>query len=214
MKPRERYIEKQVLELYRSLAPCLLQLPLDIVAVAKSIPHCKIVTYQEFCRLHGVTMEFLVKNFNSKHGIIRFDDFPSNNFIIFFNNSNKIVVGRKRFTIAHELGHYALNHQPLLKQLSAADSEIGVHIKSYIETEADWFASMILAPFPVLKAINVNSAAQIKKICRLSTQASLFKFEQYQYWLKYRRKTAWENDVLRLFKPFVDAYAKTLQVRC
>ena len=205
MKPRERYIERQVLELYRSIDPDLLKLPLDIVAVLNSIPNCRLITYQEFCSLHGVTMEFLFKNFNSKHGIIRFENPPSNNFIIFFNNSNKIVVGRKRFTIAHELGHYILDHQPLLKKLCAADSEIGVHIKSYIETEADWFASMILAPFPVLKAINVNSAAQIKKVCKLSTQASLFKFEQYQHWLRYRQKTAWENDILRLFKPFIDA---------
>ena len=55
--------------------------------------------------------------------------------------------GRKRFTIAHEFGHYILHrHQQDLFECSDGDIETGDNNGRDIETEADLFASTLLMP--------------------------------------------------------------------
>lgn len=69
-------------------------------------------------------------------------------------NANIDNVGRKNFTIAHELGHYFLKHQ--LKEnynyCSIKDiREEGYNINNIIEREANYFASCFLMPEEMLK---------------------------------------------------------------
>lgn len=55
--------------------------------------------------------------------------------------------GRKRFTIAHEFGHYILHrHDRDRFECSDDDSETGDGNERDIETEADTFASTLLMP--------------------------------------------------------------------
>lgn len=59
-------------------------------------------------------------------------------------NSNINIEGRKNFTIAHELGHYFLNHQ-LESHIDSFVNEDCSH-KNPIEYEANYFASCLLMP--------------------------------------------------------------------
>ncbi len=62
-------------------------------------------------------------------------------------NSATTSEGRKRFTIAHEFGHYILHrHQQDLFECSDGDIETGDNNGRDIETEADLFASTLLMP--------------------------------------------------------------------
>lgn len=62
-------------------------------------------------------------------------------------NSAVTSEGRKRFTIAHEFGHYLLHrHQQDEFQCGDDDIETGDRNKKDIETEADQFASTLLMP--------------------------------------------------------------------
>lgn len=76
--------------------------------------------------------------------------------------------GRKRFTIAHELGHIFLGHSILA----------GYHKRAFdiskpqVETEADIFASRLLSPACVLWGLNIRSANEIAEVCNISLQAA------------------------------------------
>lgn len=62
-------------------------------------------------------------------------------------NSATASEGRKRFTIAHEFGHYILHrHQQDLFECGDGDIETGDNNERDIETEADLFASTLLMP--------------------------------------------------------------------
>ena len=62
-------------------------------------------------------------------------------------NSATPSEGRKRFTIAHEFGHYILHrHQQDLFECGDDDIETGDNNERHIETEADLFASTLLLP--------------------------------------------------------------------
>ena len=62
-------------------------------------------------------------------------------------NSATPSEGRKRFTIAHEFGHYILHrHQRDLFECGDGDIETGDNNERDIESEADLFASTLLMP--------------------------------------------------------------------
>lgn len=79
-----------------------------------------------------------------------------------------LPLGRKRFTVAHELGHIFLGH-PLVAGFHARTT--GGKLPQ-TESEANVFASRFLAPACVLWGLNVHTAADIARICEISAEAA------------------------------------------
>ncbi len=79
-----------------------------------------------------------------------------------------LPLGRKRFTVAHELGHIFLGH-PLIAGFHARAT--GGKLPQ-TENEANVFASRFLAPACVLWGLNVHTAADISRICEISLEAA------------------------------------------
>lgn len=88
---------------------------------------------------------------------------------IYYND--KCTAQRKRFTIAHELLHIIKHENSLYNQEpSKSDDEK--------ESEANVFASRLLAPACVLWGLNVSNYKQIHKLCDISITSSKFRFER------------------------------------
>ncbi len=66
-------------------------------------------------------------------------------------NSNIQHIGKKRFTIAHELGHLAL-HKDLQPLFLDSDNTLEYFKKGHQETEANEFASELLMPISLFKS--------------------------------------------------------------
>lgn len=81
---------------------------------------------------------------------------------------------RKRFTVAHELGHIMLGHvgkyELVNREISPTDNPI--------EQEANVFASRLLAPACVLWGLKVNSADEIAQICDISPTAAEYRWQR------------------------------------
>lgn len=83
-------------------------------------------------------------------------------------------IGRRRFTIAHELGHIFLGHELVN----------GYHGRSFntdkpqSETEADIFASRLLAPACVLWGLDIHDWKDIAKVCSISNAAAKIRAER------------------------------------
>lgn len=83
---------------------------------------------------------------------------------------------RKRFTVAHELGHIVLGH---VRHDSVACRD-GVTLWNMgnqtepapEETAANIFASRLLAPACVLHALDIHTAGEIASVCGLSNMAA------------------------------------------
>ena len=93
--------------------------------------------------------------------------------LIFYDDA--LPIGRQRFTIGHELGHFVLgdvgcsptarNHEP-----SEDDSEP--------EKLANMFAARLLSPACVLWGLEVRSPEQVAVLCGLSRTASEWRFKR------------------------------------
>ena len=93
----------------------------------------------------------------------------NNNQLYIMVNQKVFNEGRKNFTIAHELGHYFLNHQLKTNTFYCFDNEIlenDFH-QDEIENEANYFATCLLMPEEKLtnafkSILNNSSRGRIK----------------------------------------------------
>ena len=122
-------------------------------------------------------------------------------YIIYDDNMSK---ERIRFSIAHELGHIFLGHQLTNDEYRRTF----VIDKPSEETQADIFASRLLAPAVVLWALDIHSAEQIQKFCFISYSASKIRAERMK--LLYSRNkfltSQLETRVYNQFKGFILKY--------
>lgn len=76
---------------------------------------------------------------------------------------------RQRFSIAHELGHYALNHGPMMFTMTA--EQIPPR-PPQCEVDSNKFAAELLMPKPHLQRYGILSSQQISLICCVSLQTA------------------------------------------
>jgi Zn-dependent peptidase ImmA (M78 family) len=82
-------------------------------------------------------------------------------------------VTRKRFSLAHEIGHFALNHGPLSFLSNFIDAR---DIKQ--EREANKFASELLMPKRILARYGFLTPEKISSLCNVSLQAATIRAGQ------------------------------------
>lgn len=116
-----------------------------------------------------------------------------------------------RFTIAHELGHLALGHLRL-EDHTAQFQSMPCRMcprDSPIEEAANCFAVDLLAPDCVLWGMGLHTAAEIKTVCTIPSQAAQFQAQRMEK--LYRRNNflshPLERAVYQQFIPFITEWA-------
>lgn len=195
---RYAYINNLVLRVYNTLEA--IRYPLEPKEIIAYLPNCRYMSYQDFAKLNDCTLNSVIQICESYSGCTHYD-IRQNRYLIMCNQStaNFNNEGRQRWTVAHEIGHVLCGHHKIheYKKL-AQNSLLRVENPEY-ETEADYFAAALLAPFPLFKTLHIQSASDVQKVFGLSTEASANRYGKYLRWQKTRRKTAWENDIVNLF---------------
>lgn len=121
-------------------------------------------------------------------------------WVIVYDDNIKSL-GRKRFTIAHELGHIILGH-PLINERYARTFDIN---KPIIEKEADTFATRLLTPACVLYGLGLSSPYEISKICGVSLEMATIRAKRLEE-LKRRNKfltSPLEKQVYKQFEYYI-----------
>lgn len=111
----------------------------------------------------------LLKNSQAKElrsGEAGISVFDGTQWYIVYDDS--VSLGRKRFTVAHEIGHIFLGH-PLVAGFHARTT--GGKLPQ-TENEANIFASRFLAPACVLWGLNAHTAAEISRFCEISAESA------------------------------------------
>lgn len=194
---RKFYINNLVLKLYSQLPR--IEYPLDLNEVLSLIPNCKLMSYQKFADINHCSVNDVIALCQSKSGCTHYD-VETNRYLILVNLAETSNYGRRRWTIAHEIGHIMCDHHALSTLNKIAEhsfSQFGNH--SY-ETEADYFAVTLLSPLPLFKVFKIQSARDIQGVFGLSAEAADIRLKEYKLWLRSHRKTAWENDIVNMYK--------------
>lgn len=81
--------------------------------------------------------------------------------VIFYNRSNR-PIGRQRFTIGHELGHFLLLHHNGNMTCDSADVSFSSYSENEIEKEANEFAQLLLLPDKMIQEEFENTSLSIQ----------------------------------------------------
>jgi len=174
---------------------CELPVNVDFICEKMGIPIVPLSTLISITETYSLSSEEL------QSGSVMIID---NNAIIFVSEEESIE--RKRFTIAHELGHYLLKHAQRFEDLEEVKSEK----EKIFEREANVFASRLLAPACVLWGCGVNSAIDIADLCQISKEAAQYRWERMKL-IKERGKFLahpLEKKVYEQFLPYIKSHKK------
>ncbi|MBS4203694.1 ImmA/IrrE family metallo-endopeptidase [Lederbergia citrea] len=146
------------------------ELPVKVSSIIDSISDIKLLTYNQMKKITNLTEKEISDTNGSRDGVIRYLS-NRKKYVIAYNEN---VVSKKKinWTLAHELGHYMLEH---LHQTncSLSNGKSLSETESYIvESEANAFTRELLAPPPVLRALNVFDEKAISNLCDLTPSAS------------------------------------------
>lgn len=195
---RREFIKSQVLKAYRALPKIIF--PMDAKRVIEMIPNCEYCSYQDFAQANGFSVEDVSDTCGSKFGCTIFNR-KSNRYLILCNQSTdgNNNYGRQRWTCSHELGHIMCDHHNLSASDNFAYQGKARLCNEDCEAEADLFAAIFLAPFPLFEYIGIKSPLDVQNVLGLSCEASVYTFEKYIRWRQNRIKKAWENDMIRTY---------------
>lgn len=117
-------------------------------------------------------------------------------------NEQKGTTQRRRFTLAHELGHIVLDHP--INPIIYRNSEIDDGQKPE-EVQANIFARDLLMPAGVLAALHVTTVDEIIRICNVSRISAQIRLERLTELYKRNKFGAHplERQVISQFKDFI-----------
>lgn len=194
---RKIYINNLVLKLYSQLPR--IKYPLDLNEVLSLIPNCKLMSYQKFADINNCSVNDVITLCQSKSGCTHYD-VETNRYLILVNLAETSNYGRRRWTIAHEIGHIVCGHHILSAVDKIAENSFAQINNQDYEIEADYFAVTLLSPLPLFKVFEIQSARDIQNTFGLSAEASDIRLKEYKIWLRNHRKTAWENDIVNMYR--------------
>ena len=118
------------------------------------------------------------------------------------NNRN-----RRRFTLAHELGHGILNHNIGIIHYRNCEIDSQTDMQ---ELQANVFARDILMPATVLAALDIHTPEEIMKLCDVSRRSAEIRAERMAelYQRNIFNQHPAERKVRELFDDFIRKYKK------
>lgn len=149
----KEHIHRKIFDIYQECD--IHEFPLDCFSVLEHYG-LRIITYQEV-KIEKPDLFRAISNYSKDAFRFR--------MTVYYNALNNI--GRIRFSLMHELGHFILGH--------TKESEIN-------ENEADYFASCILAPRVAIKRLNCMTSDDIHKTFGLSYAAANRTLLDYKDW--------------------------------
>lgn len=152
--------------------------------------HWGLTTYTELCAIvsEDVTVSDIAEACKSRDG---FTVFSSGNYCIAYNDTVR-VKSRIRFTLMHEAGHIICGHF----NGSVNDSDR----YRELESEANLFASNVLAPAAVIKACGICTPEQLMAASGLSYNAAKVRLEQ----IMRMKRHPLDKKILKAFEPYIN----------
>lgn len=152
------------------------EFPLPIKEIIEQDRDVQLFTFNEFCKMTGYEMRKLINYGGSEEA---FHIKKGNMYAIVYNN--KIYKKRLRFTLAHEYGHFIMDHHgmgykktPILQDSRRTKLE---------EFEANSFASCLLFPLNVRyryrNILSTNEVADMFNISYRAAEVALEIFDEH-----------------------------------
>ncbi|PFD67685.1 hypothetical protein CN309_05310 [Bacillus thuringiensis] len=152
-------------------------LPINLMDIIQNYENLEIFSYEEFAIKTNLTVTEVKEISLSEEGCLIYKPTgKKGQYIILYNNAPTQTFERKRFTIAHELGHFFLKHNEITQKTTLSRYSLSNNQYEEFEKEANMFARYLLTPPPVLKKLSMEwggiNYRDIMDICNVSMEVS------------------------------------------
>jgi hypothetical protein len=154
---------------------------LDIIftELKRTIKKC---SYSKFSIQSGLSIDEICEYFESDLGACVYDR-SRERYVIYYNDT-KLNPALDRFTIAHELGHFFLNHYEYVDTDILLRKPLSEKKYKKFENEANCFARNLLAPVPLVNRVtnikSTNSTTDIMNAFDVSFKAAKARLDFYK----------------------------------
>ncbi|MCD8074212.1 MAG: ImmA/IrrE family metallo-endopeptidase [Lachnospiraceae bacterium] len=107
-------------------------------------------TYKQFSQRRGISLDEIIEKYG-EDGFASMD--PVTNRCTVYYNSDSPYKNRIRFTIAHEIGHFFMEHFLEANTSVLRRAEISEKLYKVLENEANCFARNLLCPAPIANKV-------------------------------------------------------------
>lgn len=146
--------------------------------------------------------------------LLKDDVLNGDGFIVYIGNEKHIFINdkihnrnRRRFTLAHEIGHAVLGHDIGTIHYRHDEKDNKTDLQ---EWQANIFARDILMPATVLAALDIHTSEEIMYICAVSRHAATIRAERMQELLQRNmfNKHPAEQKVRMAFDKYINYHKK------
>lgn len=179
--------------------------PIEIFDIFKNIPNCKVVSYSIHMKKFNLTEDEVISHFGSEEGCTIYNA-TKNKYLVFYNDLNNYYKSpqRIRWTLTHELGHILLGHLNEIDSIKIFRNSLLKEQYDNLESEANNFAALFLANPVILNEIDIKSYEDIETICKLSVEASKYRYKHYLRWCQTKKVNKYDKIILHCFKNFIN----------
>lgn len=173
--PRKLYNRIENLAVSLLIKHNIRNLPIDPFALAV----LENFVLRPYSSLPGEAIKMLL--INAQDGFSYYDP-HANKTVICYDDSQ--CYSRQRFTVTHEIGHILMEHKH--------GSVLAEHI-------ANHFAGYLLAPSPLINALNCEDCFDVKEKFQISDDCAYYRFNNYKNWLKYQIDKVYGRRLMKHF---------------
>jgi len=158
------------------------QFPIDPRTELGHVPRCGHMSYDQLAAINHCSHRDVVHACRSINGCTTYDPIKKR-YMVYINYStcDSLSFRRIRWTTAHEIGHIVCGHFTELIEAGAPD--VSPSDVKLFDEEADYFASCLLAPLPILDFFEMKNPDDIYKHFLLShpaAQYSMYDLKRYR----------------------------------
>lgn len=120
---------------------------------------------------YNLTLEEVIEINNSEDGVIHYDA-NKNKYIIAYNDTIPLEE-RVYWTLAHEFGHYLLEHHKESGKSNLARYELTESEYKVFEVEANFFTRFFVSPPPIITEVNMDNPSRVSSFFGISFSAAM-----------------------------------------
>lgn len=201
-RTRYKFIKNTVNNLFIQLG--INSYPINLINIFSKIKNCRVVSYSNHMKKYNLTETEVIQHFGSAEGCTIYN-FKKNRYLVFYNDLNIYYKkpARRRWTLAHELGHIFLCHHIISNKTKIFRNTLTDDEYRWMEVEANRFASLLLANPAILHKLNIKNNIDIMNICKLSEEASIYRYKEYLKWKKRKYMNCSDIKIIYQFHDFI-----------
>jgi Zn-dependent peptidase ImmA (M78 family) len=176
--------------------------PIDILSILESYEDIQIITYSEMAKKRNCSIEEIIEVNSSEDGVIHYSA-DRDKYLIAYNDSIDLKE-RVYWTLAHEFGHYILDHHKESDKSSLSRNEMSEKEYDIQEVEANFFTRFFLSPPAIIVEANMKTYHKVMEFFGVSYTAAVNTLSYVSSSYKNGYSFFLPSNIASLFKTFID----------